>query len=162
MCKGGGRNPWGILLLTGGMVWGQSSTLDPSIFDGTGTTVEATDTTPDSGAESGKDAESSSPEKTSTSQSGEEADSSPPSVKSVPVPEDREPEVESAEETELLTTEASNEKGREEKESEEAPAEETPTPGSPIPVAEQSRAGEQVETKDRIAPGQAVDLPWDL
>ncbi len=49
-----------------------------------------------------------------------------------------------------------------EPEEEEVPGEEVASPGSPVPAAQQSRAGEQVETRDRITPGQAVDLPWDL
>ncbi|MEX2608108.1 MAG: hypothetical protein WD708_12260 [Kiritimatiellia bacterium] len=44
----------------------------------------------------------------------------------------------------------------------EEPLEDPASPGSPAEVMTESRAGERVESSETIAPGQAVDFPWDM
>lgn len=137
---------WGLpCLLTS-----QETDLDPSIFDGTGTRTEEEAPEPDSPGvpEGGEDATEVEPLEAEASASG-----TAPSE-----PESPAPRVTPPEEPQDVP------KGNEEAPPEEMPEEEEVAgPGSPAPAAsQQSRAGEQVTTTDRIAPGQAVDLPWDL
>lgn len=47
-------------------------------------------------------------------------------------------------------------------EPEEDLVEESASPGSPAEVMTESRAGDRVESTEKIAPGQAVDFPWDM
>jgi len=150
-----------VILFTSLWISAQERDLDPSIFDGSD--IETTDQeAPQPGGPEQESGDTTSEAPSATSEPG-----TPPRA-DIPAEEEL-----SAEESGAgrVSDETDDEAGLEAEghsESPEAESEEDEEvvepagPGSPAPSAQQSRAGEQVETRDRIAPGQAVDLPWDL
>lgn len=122
----------------------QEGVLDPSIFDGTGRELEkAEPQTPAASAPEQKEKEpSAGPE--------ENAETGSQAPAAVPIPEGEGTMTEPPREIVLPGTESPNE-------------EESAPPGTPAnSSAQESRAGERVESTEKIAPGQAVDFPWDM
>lgn len=122
----------------------QEETLDPSIFDGTGRETEKKDPEKSS---------SGSPGPTSTpAPAAREENANTPAVEAAeegtPVPQETEPE-------EIILPGSGSE--------EEAETESEAPPG--VPAAQgggKSRAGETVDSTEKIQTGQAVDFPWDM
>ena len=134
-----------ILLILGLLiaisVQAQEAELDPSIFDGTGRELEKVEKiNPPAGAP------------TSPSSETEEVPAPPgPSIAS--------------EETFEVAAEAEAPReivlpGTEGEKPEEKPEEETGNPAAK--GSGKSRAGETVDSTEKIQPGQAVDFPWDM
>jgi hypothetical protein len=134
-----------LFLFASYSVSAQEDVLDPSIFDGTGKKSDVPETEEVSPPASLP--EEAEPEDVE----GEAAVEAEPSS----IPSGEEPPEEEGE---------ANEGGlaSEVEESEEVGAEESP-PGIPSGAgSESSRAGQRVESSEKIAPGQAVDYPWDM
>jgi hypothetical protein len=121
----------------------QEGVLDPSIFDGTGREMEKTE--PQKPAASVPEQAESEPG-TGPQETEETGSQAPPGG---PTPE-AEGTTEAPREIVLPGTESPAE-------------EETAPPGTPAnSSAQESRAGERVESTEKIVPGQAVDFPWDM
>lgn len=137
-----------LILIGGLMVAGPlalaEEILDPSIFDGTGREQR----------EVPEQTESSGPPAEGEGAMGEE-DEEMPAIPGV----GEGTEEEGVEEIQLPEEEMGAVGGEEE---EEDILEEPAVPGSPAGVMTESRAGERVESTEKIAPGQAVDFPWDM
>jgi len=119
------------------LVFSQETDLDPSIFDGTGKEVEKA-------------------EPPQASSEGESTDAGPapePQSETSPVME-REPEEALEEEPREIRLPAGTET------EEELDTEDVGIPAAP--GGQKSRAGETVNSTEKIAPGQAVDFPWDM
>lgn len=149
---------WFSLLLS---VSAQDGELDPSIFDGTGMEASAPEP-PEPGGKPESPEEGAGGDTDSAEPGG--AEESEPADPSLPIPESTTPavpeEASAGEEEESGLMEG--ESSAEEEPAGEVVQEEVTQPGSPAPVHPSSRAGEIIQTQERIAPGQAVDLPWDL
>ena len=137
-----------MLLLFSGLLYAQTGSLDPSIFDGTGREQEAAPPEESGGSavtempDAGTD-EAAPP----ASAPGMESEAGEPAA--LPPAPTSEPE-------EIVLP------GSEETDEASAP-EVLDEPGIPSGSgAGPSRAGEQVESSEKIAPGQAVDYPWDI
>lgn len=134
-----------LILLTSLFLYAQEDVVDPSIFDGTG-----------------KNSAPAEPEALPSGQTvPEEIDSEEPPAEPEENSETPLTSEEEAEEKELPEEKGGDPSSEEEEtEGEEAP--ESP-PGVPSRVGGgESRAGETVKTTEKIAPGQAVDYPWDM
>jgi hypothetical protein len=124
--------------------------LDPSIFDGTG-------------REQGEPPEETEPSvlpsvpAEGTGERGEEADSEGPAGVEEAVDEDETEETSISEEDGAAGLEEEEGPG-----AEEEVGEDTEPPGTPAALPSESRAGERVESTEKIMPGQAVDFPWDI
>ncbi|WFB34868.1 hypothetical protein P3T73_11930 [Kiritimatiellota bacterium B12222] len=126
----------------------QEETLDPSIFDGTGRDQEIAEP-----AEEGSSSEERAPEKMSPDETESAAAESgtelPPAEKLEPMP------TETPEPVEISLPGSESE---EEEEGTEGLHPAGPAGAGTAP----SRAGERVESTEKIAPGHAVDYPWDI
>lgn len=121
--------------------------LDPSIFDGTGRVQR----------EASPETEAAAP--SSPAEDGEtrgEEEVVPPGDEAGMGEEGGGPE------EVVLPEEEPGTVGGEDAEADEEIAEDAPSSGGPAAVMTESRAGERVESSEKIAPGQAVDFPWDM
>jgi len=135
-----------LILLTRLSLSAQEGVIDPSIFDGTGKKSVPAEA---EALPSGQTA-------------AEEIDSEKPSAEPEETSEAPLPSEEEAEEKELPEEKGGDSSSEEEETEGEAEALESP-PGVPSGVGGgESRAGEKVKSTEKIAPGQAVDYPWDM
>lgn len=153
-----------------GLAMAQGSSLDPSIFDGTGVGRDGGTPPPPGGSETDTSSTAASGQ-TDTSEIGGSEETGDPEEAALPVPEapaspegtEENPEETPAglpgeEESGVPEEDLEGEEGQ----GEELAGEEPGSSGALSPAGGPSRAGEEVETSTRVVPGQAVDLPWDL